>query len=201
MARGFSEQEREHIRKKLLEKGRKHFEHFGLRKTNVADLASEAGIAKGSFYLFFESKEDLFLTINEEFDKQFQKKLAGTLKRNRNPKETFRKALLNIIELCNDDPLLKLAANKEEFESLSRKIPADKFRQHQESTVTFLTSLIERWQQEGLIRDYNPRVIAGAVKSLYYIVLHREFIGEDIFRDVTDLLIDSLVANLVADKE
>jgi len=67
--------------------------------------------------------------------------------------------------------------------------------------VELLTSLIERWQHEGLIRDYDPRVIAGAVKSLYYIALHREFIGEDIFRDVTDLLIDSLVTNLVTDKE
>ena len=201
MARGFSEQEREHIREKLLTKGREHFTRFGLRKTNVADLAREAGIAKGSFYLFFESKEDLFLTINEEFDKQLQNEVAQTLEKTKNPKETFRKALLNIIELCNDDPMLKLAANKEEFESLSRKIPADKFRHHQESSVELLTGLIERWQHEGLIRSYNPRIIAGAVKSLYYIVLHREFIGEDIFRDVTDLLIDSLVANLVADKE
>ncbi|MDD5486712.1 MAG: TetR/AcrR family transcriptional regulator [Dehalococcoidales bacterium] len=201
MAKGFTEKERELIRNKLLEKGKEHFERFGLKRTNVADLAREAGIAKGSFYLFFESKEDLFLTINEEFDKHLQHEAAQTLEKASNPKETFRKALLNIIELFNDDPMLKLAANREEFESLSRKIPADKFRKHQESSVELLAGLIESWQQRGLIRDYNPRVIAGAVKSLYYVVLHRKFIGEDIFPQVADLLIDSLVANLVAAKE
>jgi AcrR family transcriptional regulator len=201
MARGFSEKERGLIRSKLLEKGKEHFERFGLRKTNVADLACEAGIAKGSFYLFFESKEDLFLTINEEFDKELQNEVAQTLEKPQNPKETFRTALLNILELFNGDPMLKLAANKEEFESLSRKIPADKFRHHQESTVTFLTGLIERWQQEGIIREYNPRVIAGAVKSLYYVFLHREFIGEDISPQVVDLLINSLLEALVVDKE
>lgn len=201
MARGFSEKEREHIKNKLIEKGKEHFERFGLRKTNVADLAREAGIAKGSFYLFFESKEDLFLTINEEFDKQFQSKLARTLEKTKKPKETFRKALLNILDLFNSDPILKLAADKEEFESLSRKIPADRFRHHQESTVSSLTGLIERWQREGLIREYNPRVIASTVKSLYYVVLHREFIGEDIFPRVVDLLINSLITNLATDKE
>jgi hypothetical protein len=96
---------------------------------------------------------------------------------------------------------LKLAANKEEFESLSRRIPADKFRQHQGSTMSFLTRLIEQWQQEGIIRDYEPGVIAGAVKSIYYVVLHKEFIGEDIFPRVADLLINSLVEAVVTGKE
>jgi len=74
-------------------------------------LAREAGIAKGSFYLFFKSKEDLFLTINEEFDKQLQNELAQTLEKSQNPKENFRKALLNILELFNSDPTHKLPAS------------------------------------------------------------------------------------------
>jgi AcrR family transcriptional regulator len=201
MARGFSEKEKVLIRSRLIEKGRDYFERFGIRKTSVANLAREAGIAKGSFYLFFESKEDLFLTINEEFDIQMQRELAQRLKKSSNPKETFREALVNILDLFNSDPMLKLAANKEEFESLSRRIPAEKFRQHQESTMTFLTRLIEQWQQEGIIRDYDPGVIAGVVKSLYYVVLHKEFIGEDIFPEVSDLLINSLIEAVVITRE
>jgi AcrR family transcriptional regulator len=201
MTRGFSAKEKEHIRRRLLDRGKEHFERFGVRKTNVADLAREAGIAKGSFYLFFESKEDLFLTINEEFDQQLQKEAALQLEQSRNPKETFKEFLLYVFDLFDSDPMLKLAVNKEEFESLSRKIPADKFRHHQEKTMVFLTCLIERWQKEGIIRDYDPKVIVGAVKSLYYVVLHREFVGEDTFPQVVDLIINSLLAELVVDKE
>jgi AcrR family transcriptional regulator len=200
MPRGFTEQEKRAIREKLIEKGRQHFERFGVRKTNVADLAREAGIAKGSFYLFFESKEDLFLTINEAFDKKLQREISRRLEKSQNPKETLRKFLLHVLDLFEIDPMLKLAVNKEEFESLSRKIPPDKFRRHQESTMAFLTRLVERWQQDGIIRDYDPKVIVGAVKSLYFVVLHRDFIGKAVFRQVADLLIDSLVVNLAVDK-
>ena len=199
MTKGFTEKEKEHIRRKLLDTGKEHFERFGVRKTNVADLAREAGIAKGSFYLFFESKEDLFLTINEEFDRQLQKEASIRLEKSRNPRDTFKEFLLYVFDLFDSDPMLKLAANKEEFESLSRKIPADKFRKHQENTTVFLAGLIERWQKEGLIRHYDPKVIVGTVKSLYYVVLHREFIGEDIFPRVVDLLIDSIINNLTID--
>ncbi|MGD9116797.1 MAG: TetR/AcrR family transcriptional regulator [Dehalococcoidia bacterium] len=200
MPRGFTEPEKRVIREKLIEKGRQHFERFGVRRTNVADLAREAGIAKGSFYLFFESKEDLFLTINEEFDKKLQRELSRRLAKAKNPKETLRKFLRYVLDLFEIDPMLKLSVDKEEFESLSRRIPAAKFRRHQESTMSFLTQLVERWQQEGIIRDYDPRVIVGAVKSLYFVVLHRDFIGKAVSRQVADLLIASLVANLAVDK-
>jgi len=201
MPKGFTESEKQRIRKKLIERGREHFERFGVRKTNVADLAREAGIAKGTFYLFFDSKEDLFLTINEEFDKQLQREAARRLEKSKDPKKTLREFLLYVFDLFDTNPMLKLAADKEEFERLSRKIPPDKFKAHQESTRNFFTKLIKKWQQEGLIRDHDPEVIVGAVKSLYFVFMHRDFIGEDIFSEVSDLLIDSLVNHLVKDNE
>jgi AcrR family transcriptional regulator len=201
MPKGFTEKEKQLIRKKLIETGREHFERFGVRKTNVADLAREAGIAKGTFYLFFDSKEDLFLTINEEFDKKLQREAPLRLEKSQNPKETFRKFLKYVLDLFNTDPMMKLAADKEEFERLSHKIPSDEFRFHQESTNEFFTKLIKKWQQKGLIRDHDPEVIVGAVKSLYFVFMHRDFIGEDIFPKVADLLIDSLVNHLVTNRE
>jgi len=201
MARGFSEREREYIRQRLLEKGREHFERLGVKRTNIADLAREAGIAKGSFYLFFQSKEDLFMSINEEYDRQLQQEVARTLEISQHPKETLRQTLLTILDMFNTDPMLRLAANKEEFESLSRKIPADQFRHHQESTTESLARLVEIWQAQGILRTYDPRIVVGVVKSLYYVVLHREFIGEDIFPQVVDLIINSLLDTIVIDKE
>ena len=201
MARGFSEQEKELIRSRLIEKGRDYFERFGVRRTSVADLAREAGIAKGSFYLFFESKEDLFLTINEEFDRQLQRELVQRIEKSLNPKETLREFMFQVFNLFSIDPMFRLAANKEEFESLARRIPADEFRHHQESTTAFLSRIVEQWQREGIVREYDPRVIVGVVKSLYFVVLHRDFIGEDIFPQVIDLLINSLVEAVAIGKE
>lgn len=63
MPRAFTETEKETIRSKLLEVGRSCFLRYGLKKTTIEDLTRPSGIAKASFYLFFESKEKLFIEV------------------------------------------------------------------------------------------------------------------------------------------
>ena len=58
MPKAFSEAEKEMIRRKLLEQGYKQFSTYGLKKTNIDELAAAAGISKGAFYIFYESKEE-----------------------------------------------------------------------------------------------------------------------------------------------
>ena len=67
MARGFSDKEKQIIRNKLISAGREFFGKYGLRRTSIEDLTKAAGIAQGSFYTFFDSKEELYLeVINNE---------------------------------------------------------------------------------------------------------------------------------------
>lgn len=63
MARGFTEQEREKIRNRLMEACKQSWTRYGYRKTGVDELCRQAGISKGAFYLFFESKEALFCDV------------------------------------------------------------------------------------------------------------------------------------------
>src|SRR5918912_2045574 len=72
MPKGFSEREKEIIRSSLLEKGRVLFGTYGIKKTNVEDLTRAAGISKGAFYLFYDSKEELFFEILEQFEAEFR---------------------------------------------------------------------------------------------------------------------------------
>src|SRR3712207_797072 len=71
MPKGFSEREKAIIREKLLEKGRECFATYGIRKTSVEDLTDAAGISKGAFYLFFDSKELLFFEILGQFETEY----------------------------------------------------------------------------------------------------------------------------------
>jgi AcrR family transcriptional regulator len=64
MPKAFTEQEKELIRKRLLEQGHKQFSAYGLRKTNIEELAEASGISKGAFYLFYTSKEALFMDVS-----------------------------------------------------------------------------------------------------------------------------------------
>ena len=63
MPPAFSTEERARITRVLMDNGQRLFTTQGLRKTSLDDLVRPAGIAKSSFYSFFDSKEALYLEL------------------------------------------------------------------------------------------------------------------------------------------
>ncbi len=70
MPKWFSEIEKETIRQKLIDQGYRQFSQFGFKKTNVDEIAKAAGISKGAFYRFYESKEMLFMEVIEQVEQK-----------------------------------------------------------------------------------------------------------------------------------
>ena len=44
------------------------FARAGYHATTMADVAAQAGVSKGTPYLYFQSKEELFLAVHDEWD-------------------------------------------------------------------------------------------------------------------------------------
>ena len=63
MARAFTEEEKEHIKQGLMSNGAKLIRQKGLRNVTVDELTQSTGIAKGSFYSFYPSRESLFWDV------------------------------------------------------------------------------------------------------------------------------------------
>ena len=61
----FTDYETEQLRKALLKETRRCAVTLGMKKTSVEQLTKAVGIAKGSFYKFYESKEMLFFAVLE----------------------------------------------------------------------------------------------------------------------------------------
>ena len=61
-------------RTRILAAARKSFESVGYRRTSVARIAREAGIAVGTVYRHFESKEDLLVAVLREINERWLEK-------------------------------------------------------------------------------------------------------------------------------
>ncbi|OXM84284.1 TetR/AcrR family transcriptional regulator [Paenibacillus rigui] len=61
----------------IIEAALKLFEEQGYHQTKVSDIVRAAGVAQGTFYLYFQSKEDLFRSIA----KSCLEEISGTLKK------------------------------------------------------------------------------------------------------------------------
>ena len=62
----FTDYETEQLRRALLKETRHCAVTLGMKKTSVDQLTKAVGIAKGSFYKFYESKEMLFFAVLED---------------------------------------------------------------------------------------------------------------------------------------
>ena len=59
----------------ILDSGKKLFAKHGYYEINVEDILRDAHISRGTFYIYFKNKEDLFISILEKFLAEWEKRL------------------------------------------------------------------------------------------------------------------------------
>lgn len=196
MPKAFSRQEKETIRAQMREKGKKLFEQQGLKKTSVNEITEAVGISKGAFYLFFESKEELYLEILEELEQEVQTRILEIAIQ---PKDDARKKLGELVNnfLLTWDayPLLK-NFGRNEFDYLVRKIPARRVKEHASLDEVFINQLIKKIKSEGLPVKTSLRIVSNLIKCLVLVSLQREDLGEAAYEEAMGTLTD-LVAGYV----
>jgi AcrR family transcriptional regulator len=199
MPKAFSEHEKEIIHTQLLLRGRQLFEKQGLKKTSVDELAEVAGISKGAFYLFFESKEELFLEILEQIEQEIQTKI---LKFTIQPKANSRKNvgdLLRTFLLTRDTfPLLK-NFGKSEFEYLLRKVPSEWATKHANKDEEFISQFIQKINQEGIRVKASARVVSNLIKTLFFVRLYLEELGQEAYQETLEVMINMVAGYIVGE--
>lgn len=200
MGRAFTERERKIIKNKLIEKGREFFSTLGIGKTSVDNLTQTAGISKGAFYSFFNSKEELYLEIIEIDENLFRKQIIERAIGDRPiTKQTIKDFILEGLKVMETNPLLRRMYEKNEFEQVLRAVPPQRLARHIQSDEDWLGKLIAEWQQQGLIIDADPNVIASMIKLIALSSFLKDSIGGENYPGAIDLLAD-LVASGLATK-
>ena len=63
MPRTINEETRQAMRYRILKEAAREFAHLGFEQANINTIAERAGIGKGTIYLYFPSKRDLFIAM------------------------------------------------------------------------------------------------------------------------------------------
>jgi AcrR family transcriptional regulator len=197
MPKGFSDQEKKLIHAKLLEQGRECFGRYGIRKTNVEDLTQAAGISKGAFYLFYASKEELFFEVLEQAEaEQRARILSFALQPRRSTRQNFKAMLKDAFEWWENNAFFK-TFKKEDYELLLRKLPSEKVAHHLQSDEGFVETILQRWNKEGVRFAGDVKTIAGLMKALFFVSLHKDDLGPEAYPQTMDTLIDLVTKYII----
>lgn len=86
------------------------------RLASVQDVALQSGLAKGTMYLYFRTKEEIYLAVHEQQTHQFFDTLEALLARERS-RPSLKRLTRNVVEAIRQHPsFLPLAIQCPEFE-------------------------------------------------------------------------------------
>jgi AcrR family transcriptional regulator len=201
MPKAFSNQEKEIINKRLLQEGQKLLERYGVQKTTVEDITRAAGISKGAFYLFYQTKEELFFEIFESVEQDFRRHIfKDAFQDGLPPRDSFKIFLETIFLKLDQTQLLLNSINQDDFSYLMRKLPEAKITAHLSRDNHFSEEFYQTWRDKDFFRkDLEPSGFAGVMKLLFYLVLHRQEYSPENYRATQELLIKMLCEYLISD--
>ncbi|CAN5687864.1 TetR/AcrR family transcriptional regulator [soil metagenome] len=197
----FTAVEKAHIREQLLEAGRELFGRHGLKKTSLDDLTGAAGIAKSSFYRFFGSKEELYLELLVEERGRLRGEISSdSFAGSRNGREAVEHFMRAVVEEFETNPLTRrLVTHPEEWQTVVRRVPPELLEANVEDSTEAVGAFIRQGQEAGMISTGKPEVMAGLIRSVVVLGLHKDDIGRDIYPAVLEEMI-GLVAGGLAHK-
>jgi AcrR family transcriptional regulator len=178
MPKGFTEREKELIRARLIKEGYKQFSAHGLKKTSIEELAAAVKISKGAFYLFYESKEALFMDVVEEAEQRSRQAIFAAIDL---PGPSPRARLLGVLQtgfaMLTTIPMLQFFTGSD-YDLLLSRVPAEKVRAHLASDRLFLDELVSRCQKAGIPIRVRPEEMAGLLYALVLSSMHADDLSQ-----------------------
>jgi AcrR family transcriptional regulator len=159
-------------RQQILIAARDAFAKRGYHQATIDDIVAEAGVARGTFYLYFEDKRAVFADLIDRFSAQLTMAIMriSTDESSRPVAEQVRENIRAILGVCLAERTMTkiLFTDAVGIDSdFDRKIST-----FYDTVVQLLTESLKDGQALGIVSDGEPRVLAyltiGALKEILY---------------------------------
>lgn len=156
LKRGKVEENKEEKENKLLESAFSLFTEKGVKRTSVQEIARQAGVAKGTFYLYFKDKYDVQDYLIAKKSKQLLTDAINSLK-DKDITNYSEKIICimdyNINEFIDNKLLLKFISK-----NLSWGVYTDKIKLIMDDSSIGILDLFEKDIKENNLKIANPEV-------------------------------------------
>lgn len=165
------------------------FSEKGFKDTNVSEITREAGVAVGTFYLYYSSKEKLFFDIFMEENLKLKQHCLDSLDYSGTPQAIVEQMLRLNVEGVAASPILRQWYQSNVYHKLEQVFR----KENAMGSMTFLYDaflvLVERWQAEGKMRrDIDSKMIMMLFAAIVNVDTHKEEIGLEFFPELLQIM-------------
>ncbi|GCA99804.1 TetR/AcrR family transcriptional regulator [Mycobacterium sp. SMC-18] len=197
MAVAFTSDEKARIAGTLVDTAEQLFAAQGLKKTSLDELVRPAGIAKGSFYAFFDSKESLYLEVMLRRAPRMGARLREVLGRSVD-EENLVCLMRAITDVLVDDPFYRrLLTHADELTAVSRRVGPEQLARVMPQIVSPVLDYLAAGQRDGvLVDDIAPDTLLGVIRTVGLLVMNRDRFGAG-YDDVLEATIRTLARGML----
>jgi AcrR family transcriptional regulator len=156
-ARGARTERGARTRTRLLEAAEQVFTDMGYHEASIVKIAEAAGVAPGTFYLYFSGKQGIFDEVVEDLNRRVRRAMGEAASRGQTRAESERLGFEAFFSFTAEHPGLYRVIRQAEFVSP----PA--LRLHYERIVGGYARGLEAAMERGEIASGDPEVLAWAL--------------------------------------
>jgi AcrR family transcriptional regulator len=149
-------------KKRILTEAIKIFSEYGYKGTSMRVIARKAHISVGGLYLYFKSKDDLYLTLMKTRLDDLAGQTRESLKDVKDPAEAIRIFIKLRLNYARKHRELILALGRDKGFGFGIDIKRKFFRQQRE----IIEGILKEGIASGKFRKYNTKEVAKIIFSL-----------------------------------
>ncbi len=158
----------------ILDAARSVFAARGFKGTTIADIAEGAGIALGTVYLYFPSKDAVFEALSQRFAQIITNTLTAPV--NSDLRGNVASRIDNVFEACRvNRDLVRLVVLNTDSDSAAEKRRRAAEEHRYQPMVNALTYAIA----EGWVRDADPVIMTKLIIGLVSIAVYQAYVISD----------------------
>lgn len=154
-------------RARLLDAAKQIFEETGFLDARISDIAERAGLSHGSFYHYFESKEEIFREIAAAVDDRLSAPLGTVIldpSSRATPRDRIREAMRRYFESYREEA--KIIGVIEQVSRYDAQVGALRRARHQHYTEQMAMSIRQLQRHDMADPALDPALAAAALGSM-----------------------------------
>lgn len=193
MPKSYTENERNIIIEDLRKAALLSMQSKGIKKTTVDDLVEAVHIPKGTFYLFYESKEMLLYDAIMQKHNEIHKEMAKDFSQKKDSftTDSFTDFLLDAFLKGFNMGIVQIMINGE-LEILIRKLPENIIAEHLKDDDDFFSIFKELYPN---LKRSSLDKYSAAFRALFFTVMYKREVGK-YFENALKILIKGIVIQM-----
>jgi AcrR family transcriptional regulator len=181
----------------ILNAARTLFSANGFKNTSVADITKLAGVAAGTFYLYYVSKDTLFMQIYLEENEKLKRTILAAVDLDGEPMRVMQEIMALNMQGMMTHPILKEWYNRDVFEKIEHNFRAENGLGQVDFLYDRFAEVVKKWQADGKLRqDIDSSMIMAMFASIITLDTHKTEIGVQFFPEILGYLAEFVMKGL-----